>query len=315
MSFEKIKQWIKIHKIASVGIIVGIIIVGFLVSILFVSLVGKQARYRPYEYEMTKAPLALPFLKKMAKPERLPERKIEVEVKEGSMEIKSKDAESDSKEIKSIVENYEGYIERSEKRVTNLFIIVNATLRVPPERFLDLVEELKKKFEIDSYDVKNYRISIEKEIDELEILKKSLRDYEEIRGEIKAMKISEEKIELLMKVTDKELLLKQEERQYQREILTKKRQGDFASLNLTIEQKRVAKIWPENVLNRLKDRLRIAFDNSVEILRNTIGGGIELFFKVIQGIFYLAIIVIPLAITWRIGKTIYQRYWKQRLEK
>lgn len=310
MSLKEIKQWIKIHKIATLGIIVGIIIVGFLVSVIFISSGGaRRVSYGLYP-EVMRAPFSLPTYEKAAKPEILPEREKEVEIKEGSMKIESEDAESDSKEIKSIVENYGGYIERSTKRVTNLFIIVNATLRVPPERFLDLVKELKDKFKIDSYDVKNYRISIEREMDELEILRKSLGDYEEIREKVKAMKISEEKIELLMKVTDKELSLKQKEKEYQREISAKEKQGQFATLNVSVEQKRVAKIWPENVLNRFKDRLRIAFDNSVDILRDIIGGGIELFFKIIQAIVYLAIIAIPLAIAWRIGRAIYQRYWK-----
>src|SRR4030042_2011643 len=71
----------------------------------------------------------------------------EIEVKEGSMKIESERAEEDFAEIKSMVENYQGYVERSSKSITNLYVQLNLTLRVPSESFADLVDKLKEKFE------------------------------------------------------------------------------------------------------------------------------------------------------------------------
>jgi len=244
---------------------------------------------------------------------RMPsESKEEVEVKEGSMNIESEKAEEDFAEIKSMVENYQGYVEKSSKSITNLYIQLNLTLRVPSEKFFDLVEKLKEEFEVESYNVKNYRIPIGRELDELQILSDSLSDYEKIREEIKAMRAGKDKIELLMQLTDKELELKEKERKYQGAVSSKEKQGAYATLNINLKQEKSPKIWPENVLDRFKDRLRRALDNTVEILKDLIGGSIEVFFKAIQIAVYIFIVGIVLAGFYRLGKELFKRLIRKK---
>jgi len=307
--FIRIKNWIKTHKIATVGIVIGIIIVGLIGSLVMVSLSG--ARYRAgYQHEIAlKTPGLLSSLEKVTKTAEYeaPQVKGEIEVKEGSMKIESKKAEDDFAEIKSITKDYQGYIERSSKSTTNLYIQINLALRVPSEKFVDLVEELKKEFKVDSYNIRNYRISIEGELDEFQILKESLSDYEDIREEIKEMRIGKDKIELLMQLTDKELQLKQKEKGYQREISSQEKRGEYANLNVVIKEKKSPKIWPEDVLARFKDRLRDALDNTVEILNNLVGGTIELFFRVIQIAVYIFTVVIILAVFYRLCRGLFRR--------
>jgi len=300
----KIKEWIKTHKIAFAGIVVGVVIVGLIVC----ALVGSfSAKRRAPSYWVSKKFLEAPSVSLEKELDFLGEQKEtggrgEIEIREGSMEIKSKNAEGDFNEIKALVENYQGYIERSSKSSTNLYLWINLTLRVPSEKLLDLVEELKRKFEVKSYNIRNYRISIERELDEFEILKKSLSDYEKIREEIKEMSVGKDKIELLMKLTEKELELKRKERSYQREISFQKRRGEYASLQVSIKQRKSPKILPENVWNEFKDRIRKALENVVGILKDLIGGGIELFFKAIQIAVYLFIVAIVIGLFYKLAK-------------
>ncbi|PIR01711.1 MAG: hypothetical protein COY73_00370 [Candidatus Nealsonbacteria bacterium CG_4_10_14_0_8_um_filter_37_14] len=186
------------------------------------------------------------------------------------------------------------------------------TLRVPSEKFFDLVEKLKEEFEVESYNVKNYRIPIGRELDELQILSDSLSDYEKIREEIKAMRAGKDKIELLMQLTDKELELKEKERKYQGAVSSKEKQGAYATLNINLKQEKSPKIWPENVLDRFKDRLRRALDNTVEILKDLIGGSIEVFFKAIQIAVYIFIVGIVLAGFYRLGKELFKRLIRKK---
>lgn len=307
----KIKDWIKTHRIAFLGIIVGVVIIGLVFYAAINSfLASKGAKtLRNFYYSPEKGlERPMPFGAKEWMPSEKVEGGGEIEVKEGSMEIESKKAEEDFAEIKSIVEDYQGYVERSQKSITNLYIKINLTLRVPSEKFLDFTEELKKKFEVKSYNIKNYRISIERELDEFEILEKSLSDCERIREEIKKMKVGKDKIELLMKLTEKELELKRKERNYQREISFQERRGEYATLHVSIQEKKSPKIWPENVLDQFKNRLKKALENVVKILQELVGGGIELFFKTIQLGVYAFIIGTIAGGFYRLGKKLFRRF-------
>ncbi len=317
----EIKNWIKTHKIASIVIGIGVIIVAlFLSSVLVPSLYKRYPSYytapQGIGREIPMGAPALPSLlplKHLGKEWHALEKegiKKEITIKEGSMEIESKKAEDDFAEIKSMVKNYNGYIERSTKSITNLYIRINLTLRVPSKRLFDLVDELKKKFDVKSYNINNYQVSIEKELDEFQILNKSLSDYEEIRKEIQKMDVGRNKIELLMELTEKELELKRKEKDYQRKISFQEKRGEYATLHINITQKKSPKIWPENVLNQFKDRIRRALANVIKILRDLIGGGIELFFKVIQLGVYAFIIVIVVAGFYRLGKSLVRKIIK-----
>jgi len=308
----RIKEWIKTHKIAFVGIVIGVVvIVGLIIYVFIGSFLASRMTmsYRPSGGVFLEAPTA-PLGKGLRAPwvqEKKTGGRGEIQVKEGSVEIKSKDAEADFAEIRSIVENYQGYIERSSKSSTNLHTWINLTLRVPSEKLLDLVEELKRKFEVKSYNIRNYRISIERELDEFEILKTSLSDYEKIREEIREMAVGKDKIELLMRLTEKELELKRKERNYQREISFQERRGEYATLQVGIKQKKSPKILPENVLDQFKDRIRTALENVVTILKDLVGGSIELFFRAIQIGVYLFILGVVIAGFYRLGKGLFRR--------
>ena len=311
-TMAKIKEWIKTHKIAFGGIVIGIVIIGLIVYALVGSFLATRRSALPRYYRASEKFLETPAMSlekglNFSVDQERAGGRGEIDVKEGSMEIKSKNAEGDFTKIKSLVENYQGYIERSSKLSTNLYTRINLTLRVPSENVFDLVEELKRKFEVKSYNIRNYRISIERELDEFEILKKSLSDYEGIRNEIKEMAVGKDKIELLMRLTEKELELKRREKNYQREISFQERRGKYATLQVSIKQRKSPKILPENVWNEFKDRLRRALENVVDILKDLIGGGIELFFKAIQVAVYLFIIGIIIAVFYRLGKGLFRR--------
>lgn len=316
MISEKIKEWIKNHKIAFGAILLGIVIVG----LIFYGIFGtfwKVKRISTYQISResllseSPSPLGISKGNKFWKEEGGGEEGEEIEIKEGSVQIESKDAEADSAKIRVLVEeNYQGYIERSSKTSTNFYTLINLTLKVPSDKLLDLVDELKRNFKVKSYHIRNYRISIERELDELEILRRTLSDYEEIREEIKKMPTGKDKIELLMRLTDKELEIKRKEKNYQREVSYEKRRGMYATLEVSLKQKKSPKIWPENVLAQFKDRIRKSLEKVVEILKDLIGGSIELFFKVIQIAIYLFIIALVAGFFFKIGKKILWRLFK-----
>jgi hypothetical protein len=308
----RIKNWIKNHKIATAGIIIVVLVIGWLA--LMISLSGARSGSRTYELALPtnlaiESPLNLGLVSKEVSdtgvkvPSGYGE---EIEVKEGSMRIESEKAEEDSADIESIVRNYQGYVERSNKSITNLYIQLDLTLRVPSESFTDLVAELKEKFEVESYSIKNYRIPIGRELDEIQILNESLSDYQKTREEINKMAVGKDKIDLLMYLTNQEVILKEKERNYQGVVSSKEKQGEYATLNANLSQKKSPTIWPENVLDQFKDRLRTAVDNTVEILKELMGASIEIFFRAIQIAVYIFIVGIVVAVFYRLGRLLFK---------
>jgi len=67
---------------------------------------------------------------------------------------------------------------------------------------------------------------------------------------------------------------------------------------------------PENVWNEFKDRLRRALENVVDILKDLIGGGIELFFKAIQVAIYLFIVAIVIGLFYKSAKKLFRRLFR-----
>ncbi|MCD6528510.1 hypothetical protein J7K44_02635, partial [bacterium] len=72
-------------------------------------------------------------------------------------------------------------------------------------------------------------------------------------------------------------------------------------------QRKSPKILPENVWNEFKDRIRKALENVVDILKDLIGGSIELFFRVLQIVVYLFIIGVIVAVFYRLVKGLFRR--------
>jgi len=94
-------------------IITGIVIIGLMASIMLVSMGGAGSKGKGIEYLNVPGSTALLGEVSEVEPRMTSEAKEEVEVKEGSMNIESEKAEEDFGEIKSMVENYQGYVEKA----------------------------------------------------------------------------------------------------------------------------------------------------------------------------------------------------------
>lgn len=233
-----------------------------------------------------------------------------VEVKEADFQIKSEDSESDALKIRSKTTSMDGYVEESRKEETDLYRTIHLTARVPKKKFTNFTQYLEKNFDVESHNIRNYRVGIQREMDELEILNKTLNDYEKMRRQIKGMNNTEEKLDLLMKITEKELWVTERMKRYQRQLSEKRQMGEYATVNVEIKERKRVDVWPENLGNRFNSKLKDMVDNIVETLMDTVTDGIELFFKAIQYIIYLAVVLIPLALVYKVAKKVYSRYWE-----
>lgn len=125
------------------------------------------------------------------------------------------------------------------------------------------------------------------------------------------MPVSTAKINLLMELTEKELPLKTREKDFQREISAKERRREYATLYLNLKQEKTPKIWPENVLNRFKDRIKIMLEIVTNTFMDLIARSVEIFVRTIQIVIYIFIIGIVVATTLKIAQIVYRKIWKR----
>jgi len=311
MSADSIRSWVAEHQVLT-AIAVVILLVGAFFSLFLRPLAtpigSRMAMEQDAAYDLTSN------LKTSAGGDSSSTEaggEAYVEVKEGNIKIKTNNAQRDADQIRQTLSNYQGYVEESRKYGSDLYTNINLRVRVPAssDNFERLLQELRQDYDVESYNVKNYRLSTEREWDELSILNKTIADYEEIRREANSMDLTEEKLDLLMQVTDKELEIMRKKKEYARDLSGKQRRSDFATLNIELREKKAVDIGPENIGNRFKNKVKDMLDSIVTILIDTVTFGVTLFFRVIQLIVYLIIIVIPLALIYKLGKKVYDRYY------
>ncbi len=232
-----------------------------------------------------------------------------VEVKEGSMRIETKDAENDADSIKGLTADYEGYMENMRKSETDLYLNIYLRARIPSEKFDGYVEQLKSRYDEKSFNINFYRLSTERELGEIELIQKTLDDYEAIRIKANNMELSKDQLNMLLLLTKNELELKRLARQYESSLTGKEKRSEYATLSITLEQKKDAKIMPENLGNRFRNKIKNALDDIANSSMDIITGSVSLFFAAIKYAVYLIVLFIPLMVCYRVLKRIYSRYF------
>ena len=321
MSQNKILEWAKTHKTATAVFLFFIFIILIILASLAINLsqiITKKSGYDYYpsetmEYSVSE-PLGYepsPFFDKgflglgdyseeIARDSMLGSGQLEI--REGRINVKSEDAEKDFEVLKNIVDEKNGYIEESKKIERNTFLIINAKTRMPIEEFESFIEKIKETFEVEDFELKNYRIDIQRQTDEISIIKQAIEDYNSIREETLNMKPGEERIKLLSMITNEMQYLARQLSQLERSLGGKEEQADLATVNFTFSQTLKAKLWPEELSNRFRDRINWALDSIITTFMFLIANVLVLFVKIIEYIIYIIVIAVPIIFAWKLIK-------------
>jgi hypothetical protein len=228
----------------------------------------------------------------------------ELEIRSGDVEVKSDDGEEDLEILKDLVEDREGYIERSSKYESNLVLRINAQVRIPVDEFDSFVGTLEDNFEIESFQLENYRVDIQPQLDELSVIKQTLKDFDEMRRETQELELTVDRIELLANITREMQFLAREQDRLERDLGGKAKQADFATLNIVfVEELDVElELWPDDLRNRLVDNLNSAMDSIFTILTSILTNSLVLLVKVVEYIVYITVFLIPVVLVWNLIK-------------
>lgn len=231
-----------------------------------------------------------------------------VEVQEADVNINSESIEKDIEKVRETAGRFNGYIERTNRREGELYNSADLTVRVPKANYTEFMNLIKQDFNVESYSITNYRLSTQRENTKLDILQETMKQYQKIRKKIKSMEVSKKKLDLLLKVTENELEIKEKMNRYENRLSDKQKKGNYATVKISLEAERKVDIVPDNIGNRFKNEVKEMLDSVVDISISTVTGGVEIFFKAIQLLIYAAIIALPLGAAYKIGKKVYRRF-------
>ncbi|MEA2003341.1 MAG: DUF4349 domain-containing protein [archaeon] len=233
-----------------------------------------------------------------------------VEVKEGSMTIKTENAESDASGIRGLAESSAGYVEDLRKYENDYNLNINMRVRIPSTDFEGFVDTLKDRYDEEGFSVSFYRLSTEREIGELEILETAFTNYEELRNRTMLIPLDEKQINLLFEITEKELEIKGLERRYSSSLSGKEERSDYSTLNVVLQEKKEISIMPEDLGDELRLKIKRALDEIANSLMDIVTGSIVVFVSTIKYVIYFIVIAIPLILGFRVMKWIYKKISK-----
>ena len=228
----------------------------------------------------------------------------ELEVKQGRITAKSRDVEEDLALLQEMTLERDGYIESSSKAKSRTFITVYAQARVPIESFEEYIDAVKEKFDVESFEVSDYRIDVQRQLDELDVIMMAMEDYNKLREDALRVESGEERVRILSSIVSEMQDLARRKKELERDLGGSQRQSDLSTVNFSFREDVKIKLWPENLGDRLRERVNWAVDTVVTTVMFFLANAIVLFVRVLEYIAYILIIALPVIFTWKAAQKI-----------
>jgi len=304
--FEDILSLIKKHKIIFLAVFVLLIIVGF-ISYVFMSSMLSSRVGGGYYSENAPAYAPIPGISKTSYEQQVEQQTSEIlsksseyQIKKGSANIKSVDANSDYERLKQKTESSNGWVETVSKSEDYSQISITTNLKIPFENFDSFADWLMKNFDVKNANLELYRVTVEQQQDEINILQVALNLYDKLLQRAEAMNDTESSIELIMKITQRKLDVMRMLRQYGYSVEQVEKQSKYASLSITITQEKKIALMPEDLGRELRSKLRNSIRDITNAFTDLITIPIAIFVKIIVWIIYAIIVLVPIFVAFRI---------------
>ncbi len=231
----------------------------------------------------------------------------EYQIKRGSSSIKSAKVESDYETIHHKTTSLNGWVESMTKNEDYSRLSITANLKIPFENFDSFADWLMDNFDVKNANLQLYKMSVEKQQDEIEILLEALDVYDRLLERAEKMNVTESNIEIIMKITERRLDVMRLLRQYGYSVEQVEKQAKHASLSIIITQEKKIKLIPENLGQELRTKIRNSIRNIANAGMDLITVPIVLLTKIILWILYAIVVLIPVFITYKVLMKIFKR--------
>jgi hypothetical protein len=311
--FEDIISLIKKHKIIFLAVFVLLIIVGF-ISYIFIggmlssrmATTGDGYNYAPGYAPVTGVSKTSYEQQVEQQTSQIVSNPSEYQIKRGSANVKSTDANSDYEKLKQKAESYNGWVETVNKNEDYRQIFITTNLKIPFDNFDAFSDWLMKNFDVKNANLELYRISVEQQQDEIQILQVALGVYDNFLQRAEALNVSESSIELIMRITERKLDVIKLLRQYGYSVEQVQKQSDYASLSITLTQEKKIELMPEDLGSELRSKLRNSIADITNAGTDLITVPVVIFVRIIIWIIYAIIVLVPIFFAIRILIRLYK---------
>ncbi len=322
--FQSIIRLIKKHKIkSSIIIILGLLIIVTIFLYVGLNLIGgMKTSYdsmAPLSQPSTQpdstrsAPESISETDEISQPDETLEDEIPgIKIIEAGADIETDDAVKKEKKITDITKQHNGYSEQSRFSESRNLIRIDMTLRIPANNFEGFFNELRESSEIENFNVRDYRIDIERRETRLSTIRETIEMYDEMIEETKQMEMNTERIDLTKRLTDEKMRLVRQENDLLDSLGQSKRRSDYSTINLTIRQDISPKIWPEDIGKRFRENLQDSFDKIADSVTKAVGNILNIFVTAILWIVYVIVVILPIWIAYRLLKRSYIFFYQDR---
>ena len=318
----KILDWIKEHKIKFILFVIGITVLIFVLFVLIINSLSQPLGIADGGGTLSsnnhslKDALSFPSSSRsfeesadvsQSPPPQSPEP-IDIpgiKVIEANLEIKTEDVKTEEEKVIDVLKKHNGYAESSNLRESPRNIVLSMTLRVPADKFDDFFQELRKVTEPDTFNVKDFRIDIDKRITELDTVRDTIREYDLMLELLKDMPVNDERIRHTQNLTNHKISLRHRENNLMDSIQQSRRLSEYSTIRLTMEQKITPKIWPEDLKIQFLEDIKRSIANISMDVTSFVGNALMLMINVILWILYILIFTVPIWIAFRILRKIY----------
>ncbi|MFP4539930.1 MAG: DUF4349 domain-containing protein [Candidatus Paceibacterota bacterium] len=324
---KKVMRWVKEHKLGSSFILLGsIILILFITSTVLVSLSDLQhTTERPQMYTTDEgtgssdasSESATKRLTKSSEgdaPDVSDEDIFGIKVIEGSAEIESENAQKDEALAQELVKDHGGYTEESKRSEGRLFIRFDMKIRVPSDDFDDFFSELRDSLEMESFNIRDYRIDLEKRETRLDTLMQTMEMYDEMIEESRQMELGDERLDMTKKLVDQKMDLKRQEDELRHSISRSQRKSKYATLSLSIKENVDPEIIPDDIGERFKNNLHASFKRITDSATSVLGNSLVLITVIAEWMIYGFIIILALVAVVGILKKLYRHIYKRKEE-
>jgi len=297
---KKYLPWIKQHKILFLVLVIILLVIGG-VSYLFIGSMYMGARtmaeYAPGAAPLVGVPYETTWERGMEeKTSEILSKPSEYLLKRGSANVKSTDAMLDYDRVKQKTESLNGWVESMTKSENYKELKVRAALKIPSDDFDSFADWLINNFDVESANLEFYRVEIQRQQDEIQILQLSLDLYDRLLDRVERLNVSTEQIELIMKVTNKKLDVMRLLKSYGYSVEKIEEKAKYATLTVTITQEKKIELMPEDMGREFRTRVRNMVRDIVNAGMDLVTIPVTIFVKIIVYIIYAIIVLIPVFI-------------------
>ncbi|MFW5853217.1 MAG: hypothetical protein ACOCU8_01080 [Patescibacteria group bacterium] len=318
-NWSALGSWFKQHKLISailgVTSLVVVIIVGLILWVIVSGSLSGSLRSKLVGYNddssLSMAQTEDYMSPEMDRDSSVPSGDNDIRITESRMDLRSEDLDEDEEKLQELLTDFDAYIYSGRRTESKRNIILNQEIYVPIDNFQTLFEALQDNFEIKNYSISDFVIKLDYQVNELEIIKETLAAYGEVKEETQQMPLAQERVDLLMSITEKELKLKSREKQFSSHVKETRRRGDEAKISLRWEQKLPAELWPEDIGLEFRAQLQNFVTKTVSIGINILITTPLILLLAVQWIIYILAVLLPIILV-ACGLIKSYRFWLKR---